>query len=37
MKSRKKKKLSSEVRITLIIAVINLIAALLNLLSKLLE
>ncbi len=37
MRSRKKKKLSSEVRIALIIAVINLIAALLNLLSKLLE
>lgn len=34
---RKKKKLSSEVRITLIIAVINLIIALLNLLSKILE
>lgn len=34
---RKKKKLSSEVRITLIIAVINLIIALLNLLSKVLE
>ena len=34
---RQKKKLSSEVRITLIIAVINLIIALLNLLSKILE
>lgn len=34
---RKKKKLSSEVRITLIIAVINLIIALLNLLSKIIE